>query len=71
MHVSSTPSISPECQSQAALSGWPRTPGGQGSSRLLSMIGANALLEIEPGEQQLPAGAKVPALLTGELSRVP
>jgi molybdopterin molybdotransferase len=47
------------------------TTGGQGSSRLLSMIGANALLEIEPGEQRLPAGTRVPALLTGELSRVP
>jgi hypothetical protein len=35
------------------------------------MIGANALLEIEPGEQRLPAGTRVPALLTGELSSPP
>lgn len=41
--------------------------GGQGSSRLLSMIGANALLEIEPGDEKLSAGSAVTALLTGEV----
>ncbi len=39
--------------------------GVQSSSRLMSMIGANALLEIQPGEETLPAGSRVPALLTG------
>lgn len=41
--------------------------GGQSSSRLMSMIGANALLEIEPGPGFLAAGSPVPALLTGEI----
>lgn len=40
--------------------------GLQSSSRLMSMLGANALLELEPAEQPLPAGAVVPALLIGE-----
>ncbi|HZR09052.1 MAG TPA: molybdopterin molybdenumtransferase MoeA, partial [Myxococcales bacterium] len=43
------------------------TTGAQTSSRLLSMLGANALLELQPGAQALPAGARVPALLVGEL----
>jgi molybdopterin molybdotransferase len=43
-----------------------RTTGAQGSSRLLSMAGANALLEIEPGDAPLPAGSRVPAMVTGE-----
>ena len=41
--------------------------GVQSSSRLMSMIGANALLEIEPDEETLQAGSRVPALLTGDL----
>ena len=41
--------------------------GVQSSSRLMSMIGANAQLEIEPGEDTLHAGSRVPALLTGDL----
>jgi molybdopterin molybdotransferase len=41
--------------------------GAQGSSRLMSMIGANGLLEIEPGPDSLSAGSAVPALLTGEI----
>jgi molybdenum cofactor synthesis domain-containing protein len=45
-----------------------RSTGSQISSRLVSMVGANALLEIEPGEGTLPAGATVPALLIGELA---
>ena len=44
-----------------------RSTGSQISSRLISMAGANALLEIEPGEGKLPSGATVPALLIGEL----
>jgi molybdopterin molybdotransferase len=41
--------------------------GGQSSSRLMSMIGANALLEIQPGPDSLVAGSAVPAFLTGEI----
>jgi len=33
-----------------------RTTGSQSSSRLLSMVGANALLHIPPGEGTLAAG---------------
>jgi len=44
-----------------------RTTGSQGSSRLLSMQGANALLEIAPADHPLPAGQRVPALLTGPI----
>ncbi len=40
-----------------------RTTGAQGSGRLLSLVGANALLELAPGEPLLPAGAEVTALL--------
>jgi molybdopterin molybdotransferase len=40
-----------------------RTTGLQASSRLLSIVGANALLELAPGERPLAAGARVPALL--------
>jgi molybdenum cofactor synthesis domain-containing protein len=39
------------------------TTGNQISSRLTSMLGANALLVIEPGEEPIPAGSTVPALL--------
>jgi molybdopterin molybdotransferase len=44
-----------------------RSTGSQSSSRLLSMIGANGLLEIAPGDEPLPAGSGVTALLTGDL----
>jgi molybdopterin molybdotransferase len=44
-----------------------RTTGSQSSSRLLSMVGANALLHIPPGQGSLPAGTRVQALLVGEL----
>ena len=47
------------------------TTGVQVSSRLMSLVGANALIVIEPGTSLLPAGAKVPAFLTGELVDVP
>ncbi|HEV8637999.1 MAG TPA: gephyrin-like molybdotransferase Glp [Chloroflexota bacterium] len=45
-----------------------RSTGSQISSRLVSMVGANALLEIEPGEGSVPAGATVTALLIGEIA---
>ena len=40
-----------------------RTTGAQNSSRLLSMLGANALLRLAPGPNLLKAGEIVPALL--------
>ncbi|HEX2911173.1 MAG TPA: gephyrin-like molybdotransferase Glp [Chloroflexia bacterium] len=40
-----------------------RTTGAQNSSRLLSMLGANALLRLAPGESLIKAGSYVPALL--------
>jgi molybdopterin molybdotransferase len=45
-----------------------RSTGSQISSRLISMAGANALLEIEPGEGTVPVGARVPALLVGPIA---
>jgi molybdopterin molybdotransferase len=42
--------------------------GGQGSSRLLSLHGANALLLVPPGEEIYPAGAELEALLTAPLA---
>ena len=44
-----------------------RTTGLQSSSRLMSIVGANALLEIEPGTEVLPAGTMVQALLLANL----
>ena len=44
-----------------------RTTGLQASSRLLSIAGANALLEIRPGSDLLPKGTMVPALLLANL----
>jgi molybdopterin molybdotransferase len=44
-----------------------RTTGLQSSSRLISIVGANALLEIEPGDEVLPKGTIVPALLLANL----
>lgn len=41
--------------------------GKQTSSRLITMVGANALLEIPAGTAPLAAGTRVPALLTGEI----
>ena len=41
--------------------------GRQSSSRLMNMVGANALLEIPSGGEILPAGSRVTALLTGEI----
>ena len=44
-----------------------RTTGLQSSSRLMSIVGANALLELEPGEQVLSKGTMVQALLLSNL----
>lgn len=41
--------------------------GGQGSSRLLSLHGANGLLLVPPGEQIYAAGTTLTAILTGPL----
>ena len=41
--------------------------GRQSSSRLMNMVGANALLEIPSGGELLPAGSRVTALLTAEI----
>jgi molybdopterin biosynthesis enzyme len=43
------------------------TTGIQTSSRLLSMLNANGLLEIQPGTEPIAAGTRIPALLVGEL----
>jgi molybdenum cofactor synthesis domain-containing protein len=43
------------------------TTGPQASSRLASLIGANALLEIPVGNDPLPAGSRVSAILTGPI----
>ena len=44
-----------------------RTTGLQSSSRLMSIVGANALLELAPGNDPLPAGTMVQALLLANL----
>jgi molybdenum cofactor synthesis domain-containing protein len=44
-----------------------RTTGGQGSSRLLSLRGANALLLVPGDGKVYPAGTELDALLTGPL----
>jgi len=41
--------------------------GGQGSSRLLSLRGANGLLLVPPGEETYPVGCELDALLTGPI----
>jgi molybdopterin molybdotransferase len=44
-----------------------QTTGLQSSSRLMSIVGANALLELHPGGEVLPAGTMVQALLLANL----
>jgi molybdopterin molybdotransferase len=44
-----------------------RTTGSQISSRLISMVGANALLEITPGTDRVVAGSRVPALMLSDI----
>jgi molybdopterin molybdotransferase len=41
--------------------------GRQASSRLMNMVGSNGLLEIPSGGEILPMGARVTALVTGEI----
>jgi molybdopterin molybdotransferase len=41
--------------------------GRQASSRLMNMVGSNGLLEIPSGGEILPVGARVTALVTGEI----
>jgi molybdenum cofactor synthesis domain-containing protein len=66
------PSDRPECQ--RAIVSWrdgqltARSTGAQGSSRLLSLRGANALLLVPGDGQTYPAGAEIEALLTGPLA---
>ncbi|MGI6367706.1 MAG: gephyrin-like molybdotransferase Glp [Anaerolineae bacterium] len=43
---------------------WARTTGSQASSRLLSLVGANALLRLPASDQEYPAGSEVIAILT-------
>jgi molybdopterin molybdotransferase len=45
-----------------------RATGIQRSSRVLSLVGANALLRIEPGTARVPAGSLVDALLIGDIA---
>jgi molybdopterin molybdotransferase len=44
-----------------------RTTGLQASSRLISIVGANALLELQPGHEPLPPGSMVQALVLANL----
>jgi molybdopterin biosynthesis enzyme len=44
-----------------------RTTGSQASSRLASLLGANALVIIPPGAEPLAAGTRVDAVLIGPL----
>src|SRR5205823_3045983 len=44
-----------------------RTTGLQASSRLMSIVGANALLELQPGTEPLTKGTMVQALLLANL----
>jgi molybdopterin molybdotransferase len=46
---------------------WAASTGGQGSSRLLSMRGANGLLLVPAGEEPYPMGAELDAMITGAL----
>jgi molybdenum cofactor synthesis domain-containing protein len=43
------------------------TTGPQASSRLASLVGANALIVVPPGADPLPAGSRVEAILVGPL----
>lgn len=45
-----------------------RSTGVQISSRLLSMVGHNALVILDPGNEPLKTGTKLPAILTGPIA---
>jgi molybdopterin molybdotransferase len=44
-----------------------RSTGIQRSSRLMSLVGANALLRVAPGDGKIAAGGDVDAILVGEI----
>ena len=44
------------------------TTGPQASSRLVSLVGANALIVVQPGDEPLPKGSRVEAMLIGPLA---
>ena len=46
---------------------WAASTGGQGSSRLLSLRGANGLLLVPAGDELLPVGTQLEAIITGTL----
>lgn len=46
-----------------------RSTGVQLSSRLLSMVGHNALVILDPGTEPLKAGTRLPAILTGPIAQ--
>ncbi|MBX0327506.1 molybdopterin molybdotransferase MoeA [Oscillochloris sp. ZM17-4] len=46
---------------------WAASTGGQGSSRLISMRGANGLLLVPAGDEILPMGTELEAMITGSL----
>ncbi len=58
---------------QRAIVRWDRgrlvgaATGAQSSSRLLSMVGANAYFRVDPGTTPIPAGGQISALLLGEI----
>jgi molybdenum cofactor synthesis domain-containing protein len=58
---------------QRAIVRWDRgrlvgaATGVQSSSRLLSMVGANAYFRVDPGTTPIPAGGQISALLLGEI----
>jgi molybdenum cofactor synthesis domain-containing protein len=45
-----------------------RTTGAQASSRLASLVGANALIAVPPGRDEVPAGMTLDAMLIGPLT---
>jgi molybdopterin molybdotransferase len=53
--------ISPDAELRAA------TTGPQSSSRLVSLVGANALIVVPPGSEPLRAGTTLDAILIGPL----
>jgi gephyrin len=44
------------------------TTGPQASSRLVSLVGANALIVVPPGSDLIPDGSHVEAILVGPLA---
>ncbi len=50
---------------------WATTTGSQASSRLLSMVGANAFLILPAGQGDCAAGEEVEAMLVGEIRDAP